>query len=429
MLLKSGSDAAILDQFQKAAFDYFVIYANPENGLVADTSQPGAPCSIAATGFGLSCYPIGVERGWMSREDGAARTLATLRFFASSEQSRHKEATGYKGLYYHFLDMQTGKRVWKSELSLIDSALLIAGMLTAAAYFTENNDTETEIRSHAAMLYARANWAWALDGKGALWLGWKPRSGFLPYHWEGYSEALILYVLALSSPSYPVGFESYEAFTAKFNWMTLRDTPYLYAGPLFIHLFSHAWIDFRGIRDAAVAAYDTDYFENTRHAIAIQRDYATRNPGGFSGYGADMWGLTSCDGPVRPRRLLDGRMQAFSGYAARGAPLGPDDGTVAPWAPMACIAFEPEAAANATRNIVSSYPGVMKDGRFLGSFNPSIPAKGTEGWVDDRCVGLDQGLVAMMIENHRSGLIWALLRDAPAIRRGLTRAGFSGGWL
>lgn len=429
MLLKNDTDTVLLDRFQQAAFGYFLQYANPDNGLIADTSLPGAPSSIAATGFGLSAYPVGVERGWMSRPDAASRTLVTLRFFAQSPQSRDKSATGYKGLYYHFLDMKTGQRTWRSELSLIDSALLIAGVLTAAAYFNKENELEAEIRACAAMLYARANWAWAVDGKSALWLGWKPRSGFLPYRWEAYSEAIILYVLALASPSYPIGKESYYAFAEKFDWMTVKGKPFLYAGPLFIHLFSHAWIDFRGIRDAAVAAKDTDYFENTRRAVAVQRDYAISNPGRFAGYGPDLWGLTSCDGPLRPRRQQDGRHQEFSGYAARGAPLGPDDGTIAPWAPLACLSFEPKAAISATRHIVSTYPAVIEEGRFIGSFNPSAPGKAPEGWLNNRSVGLDQGILVMMIENHRSGLIWNLMRESPVIRRGLRRAGFSGGWL
>lgn len=429
MLLKNDTDTVLVDRFQKAAFSYFLEYVNLKNGLIADTSLPGSPSSIAATGFGLSAYPIGVERGWMSREDAAERTLATFRFLAESPQNREKDATGYKGLYYHFLDMETGRRTWRSELSLIDSALLLAGVLTGAAYFTKENPVEVEIRSLAAMLYARANWAWALDGKEALWLGWKPRTGFLPFRWEGYSEAIILYVLALASPSYPIGKESYDAFSRQCDWTAVKGKPFLYAGPLFIHLFSHAWIDFRGIQDAAVAKEETDYFENTRRAIAVQRDYASENPGGFVGYGSDMWGLTSCDGPPRPRRLVDGRQQAFSGYAARGAPHGPDDGTIAPWAPLACLPFEPKAAMSATRNIVSTYPGVVENGRFLGSFNPSVPGKTAEGWVNNRCVGLDQGILVMMIENHRTGLVWDMMRDSPVIRRGLKRAGFSGGWL
>lgn len=422
-------DQELFDRLQRAAFGYFLEHANSENGLIADTSLPGVPSSIAATGFGLSCYPVGVERGWISRQDAAARTVATLRFFAGSRQGRATDATGYKGFYYHFLDMATGQRAWRSELSLIDSALLMAGMLVAAAYFDRDDPIEKEIRSCAAALYARMNWAWATHGGKSFRLGWKPHGGFLPYRWEAYSEAIILYVLALASPSYPVGRESYEAFCDKYEWMTVGERPFLYAGPLFIHLFSHAWIDFRGIRDAAIAVKDMDYFDNTRRAIALQRDYASDNPGAFAGYGRDLWGLTSCDGPLRPRRLLDGRRQAFSGYAARGVPLGPDDGTIAPWAPLACLPFEPQAALAATRHVISRYPGVLRDGRFLGSFNPSIPGKTPEGWLNLRSVGLDQGLLVMMIENHRTGLIWNLMRRSPIIRRGLRQAGFFGGWL
>ncbi len=429
MLFKGDTDTVVIDRLQKAAFDYFVDFANPRTGLIADTSLPGSPSSIAATGFGLSCYPIGVERGWISRTQAAGRTLTLLRFLAESPQGRDKDATGYKGLYYHFLDMETGRRAWRCELSLIDTALLLAGVLTAAAYFADEDPAENEIRSLAAMLYARANWAWALDRADTLSLGWKPRSGFLPFRWEGYSEAIILYVLALASPSYPVPVESYTAFTAKFDWMMQGEQPFLYAGPLFIHLFSHGWIDFRGIRDAAVAGKNTDYFENTRRAIAVQREYATKNSGGFAGYGPDLWGLTACDGPDRPRKLIDGRRQHFAGYAARGAPFGPDDGTLAPWAPLACLPFEPKLAMAATRHVLTAYPDVLSGDRFLGSFNPSVRAETSAGWLNNRCVGLDQGILAMMIENSRSGLIWELMRQSPVIRRGLKRAGFSGGWL
>jgi hypothetical protein len=429
MLQRYETDAALIDRLQRAAFGYFLDYTDPTTGLVADTSLPGAPSSIAATGFGLSAYPVGVERGWIERAEAAGRTLATLRFLAESPQSRDKDATGYKGLYYHFLDMKSGRRTWKSELSLIDSALLLAGVITAAAYFSRDNAVEAEIQSLAAMLYARANWAWALDRGDALSLGWKPRSGFLPYRWEGYSEAIILYVLALASPAHPIPERSYAAFAAKFDWMNGPDKPYLYAGPLFIHLFSHAWIDFRDIRDKAICEKNSDYFTNTCRAIAVQRDYAERNPGEFTGYGPDMWGLTACDGPERPRVLINGRRQHFAGYAARGVPFGPDDGTIAPWAPLACLPFEPQAAIAGCRHMLAAYPDLLIGGRFPGSFNPSIPGKGPEGWVSGRCVGLDQGLLVMMIEKHRSGLIWDLLRDSPIIRRGLKRAGFSCGWL
>ena len=198
------SDEELLDRFQRAAFGYFLEQFNPENGLVADTSRAGAPASIAVVGFALSCYPVGVERGWMTRADAAARTLVTLRFFWNSPQSEQPDATGYKGFYYHFLDMKTGKRVWQSELSLIDTTLLLAGVLTASVYFSEDTPSENEIRERADAIYRRIDWQWARGGEATARQGWKPESGFLHYGWDGYNEAIILYVLGLASPTHPL---------------------------------------------------------------------------------------------------------------------------------------------------------------------------------------------------------------------------------
>ncbi|MFP5078127.1 glucoamylase family protein [Rhizobium sp. YIM 134829] len=429
MLVADTPQTILLDQLQQGAFRYFDEYRSDTTGLIADASQPNIPASIAATGFGLSVLCLAAERGWLPRQTAAERVLTTLCFFSTSEQSRERAATGYRGLYYHFLDMETGKRAWRSELSLIDTALLLSGMLTAAAYFNEDRPEEREIRDLADMLYARANWAWALDSSDALVLGWKPRGGFLPYRWQGYSEAIILYALALGSRSYPVPPESYESFSRQCGWMDVDGEPFLYAGPLFIHLFSHAFIDFRGIQDAGMREKDSDYFINTQRAIAVHRDYAIRNPHGFTGYGSEVWGLTACDGPERPRRLRDGRQQAFSGYLARGAPFGPDDGTLAPWIAASCLPFAPEEALASLRHILAAYPGTVEDGGFIGSFNPSISGKDPEGWKNRRRIGLDQGLLIMMIENYRTGFFWQLMRSNTVLRRGLQRAGFSGGWL
>ena len=423
------ADTDLIDRLQKAAFDYFLEHSNPETGLIADHSLAGSPCSIAATGFGLTSYPVAVERGWISRTEAMSRTLAALRFFAGSEQSRKPDATGYKGLYYHFLDMQTGRRAWRSELSTIDTALLIAGMLAAASYFDRQDPDETDLRRLAHDLYARADWQWALNKGETLTMGWRPSRGFLKYRWKGYSEAIILYILALAAPHHPVQPAHYRAFGDSHEWLTVDGRPYLYAAPLFIHLFSHIWIDFRGIQDEFIAARQTDYFENTGLAIEAQRHYAARNPEGFYGYSQDVWGLTACGGPNRPRRLRDGRRRAFLGYSARGVPFGPDDGTLAPWAALACLPFTPEKAMTGLRTVLDAYPGLLRDGRFPGAFNPSLPGEGIEGWVQDREIGIDQGLLVTMIENHRSGFVWGLMRTSPVLRTGLDRAGFSGGWL
>ncbi|MEO7253004.1 MAG: glucoamylase family protein, partial [Casimicrobium sp.] len=293
-------DDAVLDRIQRVAFDYFIANANPDNGLVADTTREGAPSSIAVVGFALSAYPVGVERGWMTRADAVERTLATLRFFMNSDQSGTADATGLHGFYFHFLDMQLGTRVWLSELSLIDTALLIAGVLTAAAYFNAETHDEKALRDLADALYRRVDWRWAQHDGAAVVHGWKPECGFLNYGWEGYSEAILLYVLGLGSPTHALTEQSFRAWTMTYQWENLYGIDFLYAGPLFIHQFSHAWIDFRGIQDKFMREKRCDYFENSRRATYVQREYACRNPRSFAGYSADCWGLSAGEGPSAP---------------------------------------------------------------------------------------------------------------------------------
>ncbi len=423
-----ASSAALVNRLHRSAFDYFRLHTHPETGLVADTSLPGSPSSIATTGFGLSSYPVAIERGWMSRAEAAAIVLKTLRFFEGCDTGSHPDATGHRGFYYHFLAMHDGRRVWHSELSTIDTALLIAGVLTAGAYFDGSDPAETEIRDTARELYARVDWRWAMNKGDTLTMGWKTNR-FIRHRWRGYNEALLLYILALASPTHPIPPESFAAYTASYQWLRYGEIDYIHAGPLFIHLFSHAWIDFDGIHDAYMREKGIDYVENTRRAIRIQRAYARDNPHGYIGYSDTVWGLTACDGPSARRRLRGGHRQHFIGYSARGAPFGPDDGTLAPWAALSCLPFDREAAMEGLDAILATYPNLLSDGRFPGSFNPTIIGPTAEGWIDERCVGLDQGLLVMMIENARSGLIWRLMRDSPPICEGLRRAGFSGGWL
>ena len=427
-LLSLGDDA-LLDHLQHAAFSYFLSVYNPENGLIADTTREGSPCSIGVVGFALSAYPIAVERGWMTRADAVAHSLAALRFFRDSDQSGAPQATGYMGFYFHFLDMHSGARVWQSELSMIDTALLLAGALTAASYFDADNVEERELRDVADVLYRRVDWCWAQDDKPTLRQGWKPECGFLNYGWDGYNEGLILYVLALGSPTHPLKLDHYAAWTATYQWENLYDIDFLYAGPLFIHQFSHAWIDFRGIRDDFMREKQCDYFENSRRATEVQREYARRNPHSFPGYGEDCWGLTACDGPSQvPRELADQQRRLF-GYAARGVPYGPDDGTLSGWAAVASLPFAPDVTLRAVRRMLQRYPEMLPAEQYSSSFNPSLAADAGPAWISPGHYGLDQGIVLMMIENHRSELIWRLLRSCPAIRSGLQRAGFRGGWL
>ena len=211
---------------------------------------------------------------------------------------------------------------------MIDTALLIAGALTARMYFTANTPEETELRELVETLYLRIDWRWSQGGAATIRQGWKPECGFLHYGWDGYNEAIVLYVLAMGSPTHPVTDDCYEAWTATYQWENLYGYDFLYAGPLFVHQFSHAWIDFRGIRDSFMREKRCDYFENSRRASQIQREYAQRNPHEFAGYDENCWGLSACDGPIDVQPDVPHETQRVFGYAARGVPYGPDDGTL-----------------------------------------------------------------------------------------------------
>src|SRR6185369_2411508 len=238
-----------LSRLESDTFKYFADEVNLENGLVPDNTRPGAPSSVAAVGFALTAYPIAVERKYLSRADAVSRTLTTLRFLYDAPQGKEPDATGYKGFYYHFLDMKTGRRAGKCEISTIDSTYVFAGALTAACYFNRETKNEREIRTLAEALYQRADWHWAQNRALTVSHGWRPERGFIKYRWTGYSEALILYVLGLASPTFPLPAESYAAWTRTYKWKKLYGHEFLYAGPLFIHHLSHIWIDFRGIQD------------------------------------------------------------------------------------------------------------------------------------------------------------------------------------
>lgn len=424
-----ADDGVLLDRLQRAAFGYFLQAVNPANGLIADTSRQNSPASIAVAGFALSAYPVAVERGWMARAAAVERILTMLRFFRDSDQSGSPEATGFKGFYYHFLDLHSGARIWGSELSLIDTALLIAGALTAGMYFSAKTADEIELRELADTLYRRMDWRWAQNGGRTISHGWKPECGFLHYNWEGYNEAIVLYVLALGSPTHPIEGDCYQAWTVTYQWENLYGYDFLYAGPLFVHQFSHAWIDFRGIQDRFMREKRSDYFENSRRAVQVQREYARRNPHEFAGYDENSWGLTACDGPGEALPELSNEPRRLFGYAARGVPYGPDDGTLAGWAALASLPFAPEIALCAARHMGRLYPEMLSGEQYRSSFNPTLAGAGRPAWVSAGHFGLDQGIVVMMIENHRSQLIWRLMRDCPYVGTGLRRAGFRGGWL
>ncbi|MDQ2667098.1 MAG: hypothetical protein M3Z05_13950 [Gemmatimonadota bacterium] len=426
---------ARLDALQRQAFEYFLRETNPSNGLVADKSNRGAPASIAAVGFALTVYPVGVTRAWMTRADAIARTLAVLRFFWTSPQGTAPDATGHKGFYYHFLDMVTGRRADFSELSTVDTGFLLAGMLAAAVFFDQDSEAEQEIRTLADALYRRADWPWACNGGATVTHGWRPESGFLPYRWEGYDEAVLLYLLALGSPTHPLPPESYAAWASTYEWKEIYGYEFVYGGPLFIHQYSHMWVDFRGIQDAFARDKGIDYRENSRRATYVQREYAIRNPLAFAGYGENFWGLTASDGPGWSTLRINGIERSFFDYVARGAPYGPDDGTIAPWAVIASLPFAPEIVLPAVKYLQDTYPTLTGEYCFRCSVNCSVNLTfGNEAdagavWVSPSHFGINLGPVVLMCENYRTGLPWRLMRACPYLVTGLRRAGYANGWL
>ncbi|MEZ4678588.1 MAG: glucoamylase family protein [Caldilineaceae bacterium] len=424
----------LLNNLQRVTFDYFWHEVNSENGLVADSTRDGSPASTATVGFALTIYPIAVTRGFITHDEAVARTLTTLRFLWESPQGMQHNATGYKGFFYHFLHMEGGQRFEKSELSTIDTAFLLTGALTAAQYFQGDDADESEIRHLANALYRRADWQWAQDGAATVTMGWTPENGFLPNRWYGYSEALLLYILALGSPTMPLDPACYSEWTKTYRWDKFYGYELLYAGPLFIHQFPHLWIDFRQIQDEYMRNHGIDYFENSRRATYMQQQYAIENPHGFKRYGEQCWGITACDGPDDDCKV-DGKLRHFYGYLARGVPHGPDDGTLAPWAAVASLPFAPEIVLPTLRFLTELHLQTPTPYGFKCSFNPTYPAfledgqRSELGWVSPWHLGINQGPIVIMAENYRSGLIWQLMRSCPYLVTGLQRAGFSGGWL
>lgn len=422
---------AELHKLQLATFKYFLNETNLANGLVIDKTALNWPCSIAATGLALTAYPVAIERGFISRDEAVERILTTLRFFWNSPHGPEPDATGYQGFYYHFLDMNTGRRAWQSELSTVDSAFLLAGMLTAARYCNGHTAPEKEIQALAQALYQRADWQWAQNQGETLTHGWKPETGFLPFRWEGYDEALLLYILALGSPTYPLAESSYQAWASTYMWLNSYDYEYVYAGPLFTHQLSHVWVDFRKIQDEYMRGRGIDYFENSRRATYVQQQYAIHNPLQFRGYGRCCWGITASDGPGPDTRKVHGVERTFYDYIGRGVPFGPDDGTVAPWAAITSLPFAPEIVLPVIDHYI--YRLKLRKGNIYGfraTFNQTHPDKCHPcGWVSPWHYGLNEGPIMLMIENYRTGLLWELMRSCPYIVNGLKRAGFNGGWL
>ena len=438
----SARQAAFLDTLEQRTFNWFWERSDPKTGLTPDRWPTKSFSSVAAVGFALTAYPIGAERGYVTRSAAARRTLNTLRYMYDAPQSANATGvTGYRGFFYHFLDMQTGHRFEQVELSTIDSSLLLAGALFCQSYFTGADSTEAAIRAYADSLYRRADWQWIRPHPPLVNMGWRPESGFIESDWHGLNEGMILYILALGSPTHPIDPAAWTEWTRTYNWAEFYGQQQLNFAPLFGHQYSEIWIDYRGIQDDFMRGKGLDYFENSRRSTYSQRAYAIANPGGWRDYGPNIWGLTAGDGPADTVLVVAGRARRFYTYTARGAAAGEirDDGTLGPTAAGGSVAFAPEIAVPALVAMRERYgESLFGEYGFLDSFNPTWPtdvkpkyghvAPGI-GWIADDYLGIDQGPIIAMIENYRSGLIWAKMRTNPYIVAGLKRAGFTGGWL
>lgn len=418
---------------ENRTFMFFWQTANPDNGLIPDRYPTPSFASIAAVGFGLTAYPIGVERRYITRGEAEERVLATLRFLVR-EPNEH-------GFFYHFLDMRSGARANHSEVSTVDTSLLLAGVLFCESYFSTNDPREAEIRALADRIYRRVDWTWAQPRPPAIALAWTPEDGFSHEDWRGYNEAMLVYLLALGSPTHPIGAQAWKLWTSTYNqhWGTFYHLTYLGFAPLFGYQYTHIWVDFRGIQDAYMRAHGLDYFENSRRATYAQRRYAIADPMDWRGYGRNVWGLSASDGPGPAQEHYRGKELSFLQYAARGAAVDStiDDGTIAPTAAISSLPFAPEIVLPTMLEMYHRFgASIYSTYGFKDAFNESFRAKptdplrpGTPGWVDPDYVAIDQGPILAMIENYRTGLIWRVMHGNRYIRRGLDRAGFTGGWL
>jgi hypothetical protein len=421
----TSEDELTLDSIQQKTFLFFLNEHHPVWGIVKDRTAGQSPASIAATGFGIPCFAIGAERKWITREQAAQITLNMLSFFANSVQSAATNITGYKGFYYHFLAMDTGTRTWHCELSSVDTGLLMMGIIFARNYYDRDNEVENLVRSRAGTLLDRMEWNFMTmppvgEYANTISMGWTPEKGFHHMGWSGYNEALFLYILAAGTGMANVE-NGYQSWLKSYKWQTpYEGLSHVAFPPLFGHQFSQVFIDFRHLADPYLKEKGIDYFENSRRATYVQRQYAVDNPHCWVGYDSLCWGVTASDGPTE-KHNCDGK--SFLGYAGRGT-SGPeynyfDDGTIAPYGPVSSLPFAPEIVLPTIRSMLQRY-GDRLWGKYglYDSFNP------TANWFDDDFLGIAQGPMLIMIENFRTGLVWDYVMKDPVIQKGLSKLGF-----
>jgi hypothetical protein len=384
----------LLEDLEKANFRFFWEQANPETGLVRDRFNVRQPrksdlASIAATGFGLTALCIGEKRKFISRMEGQRRVLNTLRFL-------WKVLPHHRGFFYHWANMNTGQRIWDSEVSSVDTAILLCGILLCRQHFTH-----PEIHELASAIYNRVDWNWLSEDTPVLPHGWTPESGFLQYRWDDYSEMMMMYLLGLGSDAHPLPAKAWDSWKrSTFEYDGIR-----YIGsfaPLFIHQYSQAWFDFRGKRDRYA-----DYFKNSIIATDVHRRFCLNLANKFPDYSDDLWGITASD--------------SARGYVVWGGPpsTGPIDGTIVPCAAGGSLPFQPDATMRVLRNIKDRYgQRTWSNYGFVDAFNPLT------NWYDTDVVGIDVGITMVMVENARTTFVWDTFMKNPEAKRAMERAGF-----
>ncbi len=402
----TAEDDAFLEDLSKRSFRFFWEQADPKTGLVADRARAsGKPyddthrskniASSAATGFGLTALCIASERGWIERKAARDRVLTTLRFYA--EQSPHE-----RGWFYHFVNRDTGERAWRSEISTIDTALLLAGVLTARQCFNR----EPEIVRLATMIYERVDFPYMLAGNSLrLSHGWRPETGFIKTTWNTYSEHTILQMLAIGSPTHPIppgAWYSWRRMLITYAGHTYMTFPY---APLFVHQYSQAWIDYREQEESWFPYMN--YFENSVKATLAHREFCLSLSDKFPGYSENVWGITASD--------------SAKGYRAWGGPPPSRniDGTVVPCAPGGSLMFTPEIALAALKTMHEKWGDQIYDYYgFVDAFNPNT------GWVNQDVIGIDVGITLLSAENLRTGNVWRWFMQNREIPRAMKLVGF-----
>jgi hypothetical protein len=385
-LMKNMNDDELIKFIQKKTFDYFWYETNPENGLIKDRNTENSPASIAAVGFGLTAIPIGIENGWISYEEGYTRTLNTLKSFNEGK------IDGMNGFYYHFVDMENGRRALNSEISSIDTAIFIAGALFSGEYF-EN----TEITNISNELYEKINWQWMLNNGSTLSMGYKPEAGFLGARWDSFNEGILASLLAIGSPTYAVDKKMWDEIYRPVNDNYIS----LIIETLFVYQYPNIWFDFRNIEDKYA-----NYFNNAAVATRFNRIFAILNRFNYKTYDMNIWGLTASDGP--------------GGYKAYGASNNNHDGTVAPYASIASIPFTPEISIQAIKSMINKDYAKYIWGKygFKSAFNID------EDWFSNEYIGIDQGDILLMIANYESEFVWKYFMKNKYAKNSLKIIGF-----